>query len=418
MLSPNTPVDEAEVVIVGGGLLGASAAWHLTRAGVSDVLLLERNDIATGASCRSAGMFNHTRSDINSIRMISRTRQAIAELEDLLGEDVGFRQDGCVRAVFSESRDREMRELEAVMRVAGLQAREIDAREAAARVPWLELDGALRILFVPEDGYADGALLASAYLRAARKAGARVRRGVEATALIRDGTDIVGVQTSSGRIRAKWVVCAAGAWQMALAASAGYGFPGAATRSHYWITAPHGSGPARQANVYLPDFRVYMRAELGGVLLGLQEPSSRTYDPAALRGDMGDMYLEYPEEDLDLLLEYAAGLKRVVPDIDDWGFVHHITGLSVYTPDGKFVVGRPAGTSGMIVAGGCCGSGLASSGGYGEIVASIVTGQPSDIDAAAYDPNRFGAVDPGSGEFRGLCAASRASKSRGNLASG
>src|SRR5690606_204453 len=90
MLSPNTPVDEAEVVIVGGGLLGASAAWHLTRAGVSDVLLLERNDIATGASCRSAGMFNHTRSDINSIRMISRTRQAISELEDLLGEDVGF----------------------------------------------------------------------------------------------------------------------------------------------------------------------------------------------------------------------------------------------------------------------------------------------------------------------------------------
>jgi len=304
------------------------------------------------------------------------------------------------------------------MQLAGLQAREIDAREAAERVPWLSLDGARRILFVPEDGYMDGALLASAYLRAARQAGARVRRGVEATGLVRDGADVVGVETPGGRIRARWVVCAAGAWQMALTASVNYGFHGAATRSHYWITAPHGSGPARQANVYLPDFRAYMRAEVGGVLLGLQEPSSRTYDPAGLNGDMGSMDMVYPEEDFDLLLEYAAGLKPVVPSIDEWGFAHHITGLSVYTPDGKFVVGRPAGTNGMIVAGGCCGSGLASSGGYGEVVASIVTGRPSEIDAAAYDPNRFGPVDPGSPEFRGLCAASRASKSRGNLASG
>jgi 4-methylaminobutanoate oxidase (formaldehyde-forming) len=224
--------------------------------------------------------------------------------------------------------------------------------------------------------------------------------------------------TAQGLVRARWVVCAAGAWEMALAASIGFGFPGAPTRSHYWITAPDGTSAPGQPNVYLPDFRAYMRPEVGGLLLGLQEPLSRTYDPMRLERDMGDMNLDDETEDTNLLLEYAGALKPVAPRIDEWGFAHHISGLSVYTPDGKFVVGRPAGTTGLVVAGGCCGSGLAGSGGYGEVIASIITGRPTDIDARVYDPNRFGTVDPASQAFRDLCAAARAGKSRGNLPPG
>lgn len=416
----NNPVDQAEVVIVGGGLLGTSAAYHLTRAGVADVLVLERNELATGASSRSAGFLNHTRSDVSTIKMIGRTRRAMDELTQILGEDIGFHQRGCVRAAFSEERAQEMRTLEEVMRSAGLNVHEIDVREASERVPWLQLDRAHRIIFVPEDGFADGALLTSAYARAARQAGARIRRGVDATRLVQDDGEITGVMTSAGYVGARWVVCAAGAWEMALATTAGFGFPGVATRSHYWITAPDGTSSREQPNVYLPDFRVYMRPEVGGLLVGLQEATSKTYDPMTLGTDMGDMNLEDETADMELLVEYAMALKPVAPRVDEWGFAHHLTGLSVYTPDGKFVVGRPAGTQGLIVAGGCCGSGLAGSGGYGEIVASIVTGQPTetDIDVSVYDPNRFGTVDPATPEFRRLCAAARASKSRGNLAPG
>ncbi|OWT65753.1 NAD(P)/FAD-dependent oxidoreductase [Candidimonas nitroreducens] len=412
------PIDQAEIVIVGGGLLGTSAAYHLTRAGVADVLLLERNELATGASSRSAGFLNHTRSDVSTIKMIGRTRRAIAELAQVLDEDIGFHQQGCVRAAFNEERVNEMFALESVMRGAGLDVHEIDVQEASERVPWLTLDAAHRIIFVPEDGFADGALLTSAYARAARQAGARVRRGIEATALVQEDGEITGVMTPQGYIRARWVVCAAGAWEMGLLTSAGFGFPGVATRSHYWITAPDGTSSRDQPNVYLPDFRAYMRPEVGGLLVGLQETMSKTYDPMTLEADMGRMNLEDEAADTDLLINHATALKAVAPLIDQWGFAHHMTGLSVYTPDGKFVVGRPAGTQGLIVAGGCCGSGLAGSGGYGEIIASIVTGQPTDIDTSVYDPNRFGTVDPTTQEFRLLCAAARASKSRGNLPSG
>ncbi|WP_168787937.1 NAD(P)/FAD-dependent oxidoreductase [Paraburkholderia aromaticivorans] len=411
-------VDRAEVVIVGGGLLGTSAAYHLTRAGVTDVLLLERGELATGASCRPAGFLNHTRSDVSTIRMIGRTRAAIKELEQILGESIGFHQHGCVRAAFSESREEEMRALESVMRGAGLNVHEIDRQEATARVPWLKLDEARRTIFVPEDGYADGALLASAYARAARLAGARIQRGIEVTGLLQEGGEVSGVMTSKGVVRARWVVCAAGAWEMALAASINFGFPGAPTRSHYWITAPDGTSTAGQPNVYLPDFRAYMRPEVGGLLIGLQEPLSRTYDPMQLEPDMNDMNLVDETADTDMLLEHAGALKSVAPRIEEWGFAHHISGLSVYTPDGKFVVGRPAGTEGLVVAGGCCGSGLAGSGGYGEVVASIITGQPSEIDASVYEPNRFGVVDPTSQAFRDRCAVARAGKSRGNLPPG
>jgi sarcosine oxidase subunit beta len=410
------PIDSADVVIIGGGLIGTSAAYHLTKAGIGDILVLERNEIASGASARSAGCFNHTRSDASTIRMISRTRKAIGELETLLGESIDFHNDGSVRAVFSEPRRQEMLAMEEVMRSAGIAVREIDRKEANERVPWLNVDAAMRAIFVPEDGYADGALLATAYSRAARMAGTRVKRGVEVTGLVETDGEVRGVMTAAGFIRARWVICAAGVWGAAMASTLNFGFAGAPTRSHYWITAPDGTGAKGQPNVQLPDMRAYLRPEVGGLLVGIQEPESRTYHPMQLEGDMGHMNLLDDEYDLDLLFEQASALRPVVPSIDNWGFAHHIAGLSMYTPDGKFVLGQPEGFSGVVIAGGCCGSGLAASGGFGEVIANIVAGLPTEIDPMLYNPNRFGPVDPSSQAFRDRCAAARSGKSRGNLA--
>ncbi|TWG49550.1 FAD-binding oxidoreductase [Aminobacter sp. J44] len=408
-------IDQADVIVIGGGVIGASVAYHLTKSGISDVLVLERNELASGASARSAGCFTHSRSDVSTIRMINRTREAIAELEEILGEPFGFRQHGSVRAVFSEPRLQEMVAMEAVMQRAGLGVREIDIHEASELVPWLKLDNAVRTIFVPEDGYADGALLATSYLRAARLSGARVRRGVNVTGLIAEDGQIVGVETEEGPIQSRWVVSAPGVWGISVAGSINFGFPGAPTRSHYWITKPDGTGRPGQPNVQLPDVRAYFRSEVGGLLVGLQEPQSRTYDPLQLEEDMGHMNLFDDAYDLDLLVEQASALEPIIPDVVKWGFAHHIAGLSMYTPDGKFVVGRPDGTSGLIVAGGCCGSGLAASGGFGQVVADMISGRSPSIDTSLYDPNRFGKVEPASQEFRDRCAAARSSKSRGNL---
>jgi 4-methylaminobutanoate oxidase (formaldehyde-forming) len=211
------------------------------------------------------------------------------------------------------------------------------------------------------------------------------------------------------------VVAAAGAWSVEIAASAGWGFAAAPTRSHYWITAPDGSGAPGRPNVQLPDMRAYLRSEVGGLLVGLQEPLSRTFDPLRLERDMADMHLTDEAHDVDLLVAQASALRAVAPDVDRWGFAHHIAGLSMYTPDGKFIVGPVPGFDRLLVAGGCCGSGVAGSGGFGQAIAELIAGVEPSIDIGLYRPDRFGVVDPASEDFRDRCAAARAGKSRGNF---
>jgi sarcosine oxidase subunit beta len=412
MATAGIVAERAEVIVIGGGVIGSSIAYHLCRVGITDVLVLERNELSSGATARSAGCLLHSCSDPNTVQMISRTRAAILELEEQLGESLDFRQVGCIRAVLSEERAREMRRMEACLAQQHLPVKELDAREARALCPWLELSAATRIIYLACDGYIDGARLGVAYARAARELGARIRRGVAARNVIHEDGRVCGVETDIGTLRANWVIDAAGAWGVEIAAKLGWGYPAAPTRSHYWITAPDGTGEPSRPNVQLPDLHAYFRSELGGLLFGFQEPRSYTFDPMSLEHDMASMQLIDDERDMDLLLEQADALRAIVPDVDRWGFAHHIAGLSVYTPDGKFIIGPVPGFQGLLIAGGCCGSGVAGSGGFGQAIAEIITDRPLSIDIELYRPDRFGIVDPASQAFRDRCAAARAGKSR------
>jgi 4-methylaminobutanoate oxidase (formaldehyde-forming) len=168
-------------------VIGCSVAYHLCQAGIRDVLILERNELSSGATARSAGCFFHTRSEPSTSRMISRTRAAIAELESLLGESLDFRQVGCIRAAVSEDRVRELCVMETCLADAGLLVEAIDAGAARSLCPWLELGSARRIVFLPCGGYIGGARLALAYARAARILGARIRRGLAARNVLVEG---------------------------------------------------------------------------------------------------------------------------------------------------------------------------------------------------------------------------------------
>lgn len=408
-------IDEAAVAVVGGGIIGCSVAYHLAKAGITDVLVLERGELSGGATARAAGLVCHARSDVSTTKMVNRTRDAIRELETLLEEKLDYQQTGSIRAVFSEERDGELTTMESCLRRAGLDVESIEAREIRKMYPWLDLAGARRISFAPADGYIDGARLGMAFGTAARRLGARVRRGITVTNILTDGTRAAGVETDQGVIRAGSVVLAAGVWGAALSRLVGWGLAAAPTRSHYWITAPDGSGGPGRPNVHLPDMRTYLRSEVGGILIGMQEPRSPTYHPLQLPADMADMQLIEEEHDLDLLVEQGRTLSGVVLSIDDWRFAHHIAGLSNYTPDGKFVIGAVPGIEHLLLAGGCCGSGIAASGGFGQVVADLVAGREPDIDISLYRPDRFGVVDPASEAFRERCAAARSSKSRGKV---
>ncbi|BBK31146.1 hypothetical protein STHU_17800 [Allostella humosa] len=399
------------MVVIGGGVIGASVAYHLCRAGVTDVLVLERNTLSSGATPRAAGLITHGRADANVIGMMGRTIAAIAELENLLGEPIEFRPVGSIRSVATEAGERALAAIESALHMAGTPLEVIDARRAREACPWLDLSGARRTLFFPRDGHVDGARLGMAYARAARRLGARVRQGVEVQGLLREGNTVTGVLTSAGPVRAQQVVDAAGAWAGVVSEWAGWAFPATPTRSQYWMTAPDGNGPPTMPIVQLPELHAYLRPEVGGLVVGLQEPNSTTFDPFELPTDMGAVPVRDQAGDLDFLIARADALRTVIPGIDDWRFVHHITGLSMYTPDGNFVIGRPDGVEGLIAAGGCCGSGVAASGGFGEAVASLVTGQPCGIDMVPFRPSRFGGVGARDEAFRQRCSAARGGKS-------
>lgn len=406
-------VDRAHVVVIGGGIIGCSIAYHLAQRGISDVLVLERNEPASGATARSAGCVSQIRSHPSTIQMVSRTLKAIGELEEMLGESLDFREVGCMRAVIGDDRERELSAQENLLRKAGIDVTALGAADARALCPWLDLEKARRIVYVANDGYIDGARLALAYARAARMLGARIQRGTSVSGIIAEDGNACAVVTNHGTIDADWVVDAAGAWGAEVASWVGWGFAAASTRSHYWITAPDGSATPSCPCIQIPDVHTYFRPEVGGLVVGMREAQSQTYHPLQISSEMGDMPLFNESADIELLLEQARILRPFVSAIDDWKFAHHIAGLSTYTPDGEFLIGALPHLSNFLIAGGCCGSGVAASGGMGLSIAELVNGTAPTIDISRYRPDRFGDIDPASQGFRSQCAAARSRKGRG-----
>lgn len=401
----------AAVVIVGGGVLGCSIAWHLARAGQPDVLVVERNELGSGATARSAGLVSRGRLHAGVLAMVRRTREAMVELERILGEPVGFRRVGSLRIAASEERAAELAAMDALLREHGVEVLNPDARQAQSLAPWLDLARARHVSQVPDDGFVDAHQLTQAYARAARALGVRFQARTGFAGLRLEAASVVAVETDHGRISAGTVVLAAGAWTIPLAGAAGYGLATAPVRSHYWITAPHPAHPREHPVVYLPDARAYLRPEVGGLLMGIQEPESRTFDARAIPGDVSG-YDYCPGEDFESLIAPARALREWIPRLDELPIAHHIAGFSTYTPDGRFLLGALEGLPRCFVASGCCGTGVSASGGIGAAIAALVLGQAPFVDLAPFRPERFGSVDPYDAAFRARCAAARAGKSR------
>jgi len=410
MASSEAGSERAAIVIVGGGILGCSIAWHLARAGARNVVVVERNDFASAATSRSAGLVSRGRLHAPTLRLVGRTRAAIDELEHELGEPAGFHRVGSLRLAASEARAAELESMDALLREHGAEVRRIDAAEARELVPWLDPSSARHISCVPDDGYVDAYLLTLAYARAARARGVRFVTRTSVSGVLVDAGRVCGVETSAGRLHCEALVNAAGAWGIELARSVGARLGTAPVRSHYWITAP-AVGRREHPLVYLPDARAYARPEVGGLLLGVQEPQSRAYDARMLPDDIGRMALTGPGEEWDLLVEHAETLRPWIPGLDELNLAHHVAGLSTYTPDGRFLLGA-AGASGHFVASGCCGNGVSASGGIGEALADLVLGLPPKHELAPFDPARFDVADPFAPEFLAACAAARSAKSR------
>ncbi len=290
----------------------------------------------------------------------------------------------------------------------------LDGAGAARLVPWLDPAAVTLAAHAPLDAYIDPYRLADAYGRAARRLGVRARGGVSVRGIrVADGRAL-GVDTDVGFIEAPVVVNAAGAWAATLAATAGVGLPQAPVRSQYWITESRPDLFPRDCPItILPDAGAYARPELGALLFGLRGGASFALDPAHLPEDSNGLLLDDSDDGWTTLEAGWPGLARFCPALEQVGLAHYVAGLSTYTLDGRFVLGPVAAVRGLLMATGCCGAGIAASGGIGAAIAALAAGEDSPIDLSGFAPDRHGPVDPFAPALRAACAAARSGKTAG-----
>jgi sarcosine oxidase subunit beta len=406
-------MESADIVVIGGGVLGGAVAFYLAKQKAGRVILLERDSIAQGNSSLAAGLLTRGRFKSHLIPMVVETYNAIEEIEATTGESLGMHQTGCLYSAVSADHQKEIRELAATSSQAGLKVEWMDSVDAAYLIPWLNLPSSASVAFMPEDGYIDGYTLTNGYIKSARLLGVEIREQTPVTSILRSGNRITGVKTANGDISTALVIDAAGVWAGMLAREVGIDLPMAPVRSHYWITERHSLFSPDQPFVILPDARAYARPESNRLLFGFRESQSVSVDPRQLPENMSGYNFNHDPNGWDSLLEGIPGFSKFLPLIEEIKISNYIKGLSNYTPDGNFVLGEFPSLDGFLAATGCAGAGIAMSGGIGRLVAELATGRQPFADPAPHRIDRFGEIDPTDRTFIQLCADARSGKVTG-----
>lgn len=310
-------MESADIIVIGGGVLGGAVAFYLAKQEAGRVLVLERDSVAQGNSSLAAGLLTRGRFKAHLIPMVLETYQAIEEIEKITGESLGLHQTGCLYATVSPEQQKAVRELVTTSAQAGLKVEWFDQTDAARLVPWLKLPRDSSIIFMPDDGYIDGCTLASGYLKCARAFGAEIREGTPVLSICREEDPVTGVRIPDGEICASLVIDAAGVWAGMLAHEIGIGLPMAPIRSHYWLTASHRSFAPNQPFVLLPDARAYARPESNRLLFGFREKESASVDPRQLPAKMSNYVFKQDPNGWESLLEGIPDLGKFVPLIEE-----------------------------------------------------------------------------------------------------
>jgi heterotetrameric sarcosine oxidase gamma subunit len=390
--------ERARVVVIGGGVIGTSIAYHLTRAGVPDVVLLERDRLTSGTTWHAAGLMTCFGSlSQTATRMRLYSRDLYARLESQTGRATGFRAVGLIEAAADPDRLQEYRRVAAAQRMHGLEVDEISPAEIAALFPFARTDDLLAGFFVPADGRVNPVDLTMSLARGARDRGATVIEGVtvERVLVRRRGLveDVVGVRTARGDIECDVVVNCAGMWARELAQRNGVVVPNQAAEHYYLVTEPIPGMTPDLPVLEDPASYGYYREEGGGMMVGLFEPVAA---PWRVDGIPADASFTTIPPDWDRMGPFVERAVARVPVVETTGIRTFFCGPESFTPDLAPAVGEAPGVRGYFVCAGLNSVGVLSAGGLGRIVAQwVATGEP-DVDITAFDVARFRAhqLDP------------------------
>ncbi|MFN2488861.1 MAG: FAD-dependent oxidoreductase [Actinomycetota bacterium] len=377
---------EAQVVIIGGGVGGASIAYHLTKLGCTDVVLLDRNLLTSGSTFHSAGLVGQLRSSVTLTRMMMYGAELYRSLEDETGVNVGWHEVGSLRLASSKERMEELQRLSGWGKTFGLDLEILSAAEAHDLFPLFEPDGVRGAAHLATDGHLDPSGLTQALAKGARARGARIMQNTRVVEIEVKDRRVRGVVTDQGVIRCETVVNAGGIWAGELGRLAGLNVPVMPMAHQFLITKPLEGVQASLPTLRDPDLLVYFREEVGGLVVGGYE---RDPAPWGLEGIPQDFNHRLLSPDLERFEPLMEGAMKRIPVLEEAEITNVVNGPEAFTPDGEFILGESE-IHGLFVAAGFCAHGIAGAGGIGRVMAEwIAEGQPG-YDLWKMDIRRFG----------------------------
>jgi len=381
----------ARVVIIGGGVIGCSVAYHLTRLGWSDVVLLERKRLTSGTTWHAAGLIAQLRATANMTKLAKYSQELYGALEAETGVATGFRRVGSITAALTIERKEEIFRQAAMARAFGVEVEEISPDEVKNRYEHLNIDGVTGGVWLPLDGQGDPANIAHALAKGARQRGAQVVEGVRVTAIARSGRRATGVDLEqggeTGHMTADHIVNCAGMWGREVGRMAGVNVPLHACE-HFYIVTEAIAGLTQMPVLRVPDECAYYKEDAGKMLLGAFEPDAK---PWGMNGIPPDFEFDQLPEDFD---HFEPILERAVhrmPMLATAGIHTFFNGPESFTPDDAYHLGQSPEVDNFWIAAGFNSIGIQSAGGAGMALAQWMEdgARPfdlGDVDIARMQP--------------------------------
>ena len=377
---------QARLVIVGGGIAGCSTAYHLTKQGERDVLLLEQGRLTSGTTWHAAGLVGQMRPNRTMTRMSKYGIDLYSTLEAETGLATGWKACGSVNVARTPERWQVLQKQAALARGFGVEVHLVTPAEIAARVPFMRTDDLQGGMWIPGDGKANPTDLTMSLAKGARNGGAKLIEGVEVTGVIVEGGRVAGVRTREGDVRCEVLINCAGQWARQFGKLAGVTVP-LFPAEHFYVVTDRIAGVHPMTPVVRdPDGLIYFKEEVGGLVMGGFEPKAKPWTVDPIPSDFQFQLLGEDWDHFEILMKNAI---HRTPCLETAPIKMLLNGPESFTPDGNFILGEAPELAGYFVCAGFNSAGIANSGGAGKLIAEWVLGGEAPMDLWEVDIRRF-----------------------------
>lgn len=376
----------ARAVVIGGGIMGVSVAYHLARLGWEEVVLLEQHQLTAGTTWHAAGLVGQLRNSESLTRVACYAIDLYARLEAETGQATGFKQNGAITVAQTPERLTELKRHAAMAGLYGVDCHVLTADEVAAKWPLGAFADIVGAIWLPKDGQTNPTDTTQALARGARAAGARIVEGVTVQAVETAGGRVAGVMTDRGRIACEVVVACAGLWTRPLLAPLGVKVPLHATEHMYIVTEPIDGLGADLPVLRDYDSRLYFKEDAGKLLAGVFEDQAKPWATAAVpEGHAFGLF----DADWDHFAPYLEKAVARVPALEHAGVRQFLNGAESFTPDNRYMMGEAPELDGLFIGAGFNSIGIASGAGAGKALAEWIDGGEMPMDLWEVDVRRF-----------------------------